>query len=170
MAKCSICDKKIGFFDGNQGLCQDCFVLKIGEESKGQNPDEIVKNIVQKRSAKHELDSDIEAILLTTETHPEGLKITQRIEIVTAECAFGMNIFKDLFAGVRDIVGGRSEAVQKTMRDTRRTALYELKREAHAVGANAVIAVDLDYTELSFGGNMVLLVASGTAVRVSYEN
>lgn len=108
--------------------------------------------------------------MLTTKTHPEGLKIVQRIEIVTAQCAFGMNIIKDLFAGVRDIVGGRSEAVQKTMHDTRRTALYELKREAHAVGANAVIAVDLDYTELSFGGNMVLLVASRTAVRVSYEN
>ena len=62
-------------------------------------------------------------------------------EIVTAEVAFGMNIFKDLFAAVRDIVGGRSEAVQETMRDSRRTALYELKKEAHAVGANAVVGV-----------------------------
>ena len=64
----------------------------------------------------------INSITLTTETAP-NLNITKRIEIVTAECAFGMNIFKDLFAGVRDIVGGRSEAVQKTMRDSRRTAL-----------------------------------------------
>ncbi|MDG1279957.1 MAG: heavy metal-binding domain-containing protein [Pseudorhodobacter sp.] len=71
-----------------------------------------------------------------------------------------------MFAGVRDIIGGRSEAVQKTMRDSRRTALYELKREAHAVGANAVVGVDLDYVELSGVGNMVLLVASGTAVRI----
>ena len=77
-----------------------------------------------------------------------------------------MNIFKDLFAGVRDIIGGRSEAVQKTMRDSRRTALYELKREAHAVGANAVVGVDLDYVELSSVGSMVMLVASGTAVRI----
>ena len=77
-----------------------------------------------------------------------------------------MNIFKDLFSGVRDIVGGRSEAVQKTLRDTRRTALYELKREAYEVGGNAVVGVDLDYTELSAAGNMVLLVASGTAVRI----
>jgi len=109
---------------------------------------------------------EINAVLLTTETYPEGLKIAERIEIVTAECAFGMNVFKDLFAGVRDIVGGRSDAVQKTMRDTRRTALYELKREAYEVGANAVVGVDLDYTELSLAGNMVLLVASGTAVRI----
>jgi uncharacterized protein YbjQ (UPF0145 family) len=75
-----------------------------------------------------------------------------------------MNIFKDLFAGVRNVVGGRSEAVQKTMRDSRRTALYELKREAYEVGANAVVGVDLDYVELSAAGNMVMLVASGTAV------
>ena len=75
-----------------------------------------------------------------------------------------MNIFKDLFAGLRDIVGGRSKAVQKTMRDSRRTALYELKKEAHEVGANAVVGVDLDYVEISAGGSMVLLVASGTAV------
>lgn len=110
-------------------------------------------------------EAAINAVLLTTETAP-SLPITERIEIVTAECAFGMNIFKDLFAGVRDIVGGRSEAVQKTLRDTRRTALYELKREAYEVGANAVVGVDLDYTELSASGNMVLLVASGTAVRI----
>jgi uncharacterized protein YbjQ (UPF0145 family) len=103
--------------------------------------------------------------LLTTETAP-NLNITKRIEIVTAEVAYGMNIFKDLFAGVRDIVGGRSEAVQKTMRDARRTALYELEKEAHSVGANAVVGVDLDYVELSGSSNMVMLVASGTAVLI----
>lgn len=108
-------------------------------------------------------DRAVESVVLTTETAP-NLNITKRIEIVTAEVAYGMNIFKDLFAGVRDIVGGRSEAVQKTMRDARRTALYELKKEAHSVGANAVVGVDLDYVELSGSSNMVMLVASGTAV------
>lgn len=108
----------------------------------------------------------IKAVMLTTESYPQGLTITKRIEVVTAECAFGMNIFKDLFAGVRDIVGGRSKAVQNTLRDSRRTALYELKKEAYEVGANAVVGVDLDYVELSVSGSMVLLVASGTAVIV----
>lgn len=108
---------------------------------------------------------DVNNILLTTETAP-NLNITRRIEIVTAECAFGMNMFKDLFAGVRNIVGGRSEAVQKTMRDSRRTVLYELKKEAHDVGANVVVGVDLDYFELSSNGSMVMLVASGTAVLI----
>ena len=116
-------------------------------------------NLANKNSEKQEVSS----IVLTTETAP-NLNITKRIEIVTAECAFGMNIFKDLFAGVRDIVGGRSEAVQKTMRDSRKTVLYELKKEAYEVRANAVVGVDLDYVELSSAGSMVMLVASGTAV------
>ena len=71
-----------------------------------------------------------------------------------------------MFTNIRDFVGGRSKAVQKTLRDSRRTALYELKKEAYEVGANAVVGVDLDYVELSLGGSMVMLVASGTAVVV----
>lgn len=115
-------------------------------------------------------DAEIDKVILTTEAYPLGLTIKERIEVVTAECAFGMNIFKDLFAGVRNIVGGRSEAVQKTLRDTRRTALYELKKEAYEVGANAVVGVDLDYVELgATGSTMVLLVASGTAVKIEVE-
>lgn len=160
MATCTECGKKLGFFDpGSDGLCSAC---ALGVQGRG-----MIQDLSEHHSKTRRVNSDIEAVLLTTETHPIGLDIIQRIEIVTAECAFGMNIFKDLFAGVRDIVGGRSEAVQKTMRDTRRTALYELKREAYDVGANAVIGVDLDYTELSLGGNMVLLVASGTAVKIA---
>ena len=123
MAKCSGCGKKLGFLEaGSEGRCTQCAYL---EAMPQQYVDEITEKVV--RSAK------IEVIMLTTETAP-NLNITKRIEIVTAECAFGMNIFKDLFAGVRNIVGGRSKAVQKTMRDSRRTALYELKREAYEVG------------------------------------
>ena len=156
MANCSSCGKKISMFIVSMcGMCEDCGMLL--SHSQSGIPFE----------SKHKINTEqtkaIEAILLTTETAP-NLNITKRIEIVTAECAFGMNIFKDLFAGVRDIVGGRSEAVQKTMRDSRRTALYELKREAYEVGANAVVGVDLDYVELSSTGSMVMLVASGTAV------
>lgn len=148
MANCTVCGKKIGLMSGTiNGKCIDC-----------ANSSSFSRGIARQ--------SEIEAVMLTTEAYPQGMKIAERIEVVTAECAFGMNIFKDLFAGVRDIVGGRSEAVQKTLRDSRRVALFELKREAHAVGANAVIGVDLDYVELVAAGNMILLVASGTAVRI----
>jgi uncharacterized protein YbjQ (UPF0145 family) len=146
------------------GLCIACSNSDREEKkatAEGYNPEKIKaekeKNLREK--------AEISSILLTTETSP-NLNIVERVEIVTAEVAYGMNIFKDLFASVRDVVGGRSEAVQKTMRDARRTALYELQREAHAVGANAVVGVDLDYVELSAAGSMVMLVASGTAVRI----
>jgi len=153
MAECKDCGKKFGFLEtGVGGLCVQCDYLA------SVTPDEI--EVFTQTAERQEA---IEAIILTTETAP-NLNITKRIEIVTAECAFGMNIFKDLFAGVRDIVGGRSEAVQQTMRDSRKTVLYELKKEAYEVGANAVVGVDLDYVELSSAGSMVMLVASGTAV------
>lgn len=158
MAACTDCGRKLGLFDpGSGGLCHGCSTRLSALARMGHEEAQAYTE------ARAERDAAIEAIMLTTETAP-NLPITKRIEIVTAECAFGMNIFKDLFAGIRDIVGGRSEAVQKTMRDARRTALYELKREAHAVGGNAVVGVDLDYVELSAAGSMVMLVASGTAV------
>ena len=155
------CFERVFTMDDELGRCLDCAnsnapVAQTITESHGDRER-------QRRAAELDRSSKIKAILLTTETAP-NLNITKRIEIVTAECAFGMNMFKDLFAGVRNIVGGRSEAVQKTMRDSRRTALYELKKEAYEVGANAVVGVDLDYVELSSAGSMVMLVASGTAV------
>ena len=160
MAICSLCEKRLGLLDaGVDGLCTKCHTLRTLDEIQRNMTSEEQEAVERKINQ----DAEIEAVMLTTEAYPQGLTITRRIEVVTAECAFGMNIFKDLFAGVRDIVGGRSEAVQKTMRDSRRVALHELKKEAHAVGANAVVGVDLDYVELN-AGVMVLLVASGTAV------
>lgn len=167
MAECTVCEKEMGFADRQNaksynGLCRSCTEhgrkVSAGVESK---------TVKQATDDNRQCSLQIDNILLTTETAP-NLNITKRIEIVTAECAFGMNIFKeDLFAGVRNVVGGRSEAVQKTMRDSRRTALYELKKEAYEVGANAVVGVDLDYVELAgTGSSMVMLVASGTAVLI----
>ncbi|MDC0012743.1 heavy metal-binding domain-containing protein [Octadecabacter sp.] len=162
MAYCTGCGKKLGLFTNSSGgMCEDCGMRLSHSQSGIPFESQIESNSKQKKA--------VEAIVLTTETAP-NLNITKRIEIVTAECAFGMNIFKDLFAGVRNVVGGRSEAVQKTMRDSRRTALYELKKEAYEVGANAVVGVDLDYVELAgTGSSMVMLVASGTAVVIEEE-
>jgi uncharacterized protein YbjQ (UPF0145 family) len=81
-----------------------------------------------------------------------------------------MNMFRDYFAGIRDIFGGRSKASQKVLRDSRRVCLTELRREALISGANAVIGVDLDYNEISGDGkSMLFLVASGTAVTLEKE-
>lgn len=154
MAVCKECGAKIHFLTRVGDLCLECTATEFKAQQMAANP---LSEAGQRRQQA------IEAVVLTTET-AHNLTIVKRLEIITAECAFGMNIFKDLFAGVRDIVGGRSEAVQKTMRDARKTVLYELKREAHLVGGNAVVGVDLDYVEISTAGNMVMLVASGTAV------
>ncbi|MDB2605508.1 heavy metal-binding domain-containing protein [Planktomarina temperata] len=165
MAECVECGKSMGFADkvnakSYDGKCVGCTKALQDNHGKSKEDLEVIKTQV---AADTQKAAAINSITLTTETAP-NLNITKRIEIVTAECAFGMNIFKDLFAGVRDIVGGRSEAVQKTMRDSRKTVLYELKKEAYEVGANAVVGVDLDYVEMSSVGSMVMLVASGTAV------
>jgi uncharacterized protein YbjQ (UPF0145 family) len=153
MATCPTCGRTgLGFLEIKNRMCPTC--RKESERTEAGRTD-------AERTAEQDV---IDQIVLTTET-ASNLPITKRIEVVTAECAYGMNIFKDLFSGVRNIVGGRSEAVQSTMRDARKTVLSELKREAHAVGANAVVGVDLDYVELAgSGSSMLMLVASGTAV------
>ncbi|MBN4076619.1 YbjQ family protein [Gemmatimonas aurantiaca] len=111
-------------------------------------------------------------MVLTTAPYVANRAIEYEIEIVTAECVFGMNIFRDFFAGIRDIFGGRSKASQKVLRDARKTCLRELQQEAFDIGADAVISVDLDYQEISGKAkSMLFLVASGTAVKLmSREN
>ena len=177
MANCSECGDRLGIFD-TKGVCSKRTCVKNYRKKVSDTKSKLLEEQATKQTEalglledeRQKRDAVINEIMLTTETAP-NLNITKRIEIVTAECAFGMNIFKDLFAGVRNIVGGRSEAVQKTMRDSRRTALYELKKEAYEVGANAVVGVDLDYVELAgTGSSMVMLVASGTAVVIEGEN
>jgi uncharacterized protein YbjQ (UPF0145 family) len=106
-------------------------------------------------------------IVLTTTANVPNREIKEVVEIVSAEVAVGMNIFKDLFSAVRDVVGGRAGAVQDTLRDLRGQALNELRQEASRVGADAVVGVDLDYSEFSGGGrSMLFIVANGTAVKL----
>lgn len=177
MAECIDCGSAVDTSAAFSGRCSKCHAKHLVRDldksrvTQGLSPHESqAKRQVRNESALEERKLAerhlIEGILITTESQP-NINIQERITIITAECAYGMNIFKDLFAGVRNVVGGRSEAVQSTMRDARETVLYELKREAHLVGANAVVAVDLDYVELAAtGSTMLMLVASGTAVRI----
>ena len=113
---------------------------------------EYVNKLKDGDDADTKLKEECEKIILTTENNPQDLYVEERIEIITSECVLGMNIFRDFFAGVRDIVGGRSIASQKILRDARKICLSELKIEAHSLGADAVIGVDLDYSEFSGGG------------------
>lgn len=119
----------------------------------------------QDRAAKAAEKPDLSSIILTTSFFVAGREIEREVEVIAAECGYGMNIFRDFAAGVRDLVGGRSLAVQNVLRDARRMALQELRQEAFIVGADAVIGVDLDYQEMG-NARMILLVASGTAVKL----
>jgi uncharacterized protein YbjQ (UPF0145 family) len=104
-------------------------------------------------------------MLITTTSTVEGRKVARYVGLVTGEAILGANLFKDLFAGIRDLVGGRSGAYEGELRKAREIALGEMTQQAVALGANAVIGVDLDYEEISPGqGTMLMVTASGTAV------
>ena len=106
-------------------------------------------------------------MIVTTPTL-EGSKVRQYLGIVTGEAILGANIFRDFFAGIRDIVGGRSAAYEKELRSARDIALAEMQENAAALGGNAVVGVDIDYENISMGqgGGMLMVSASGTAVLI----
>jgi len=97
----------------------------------------------------------------TLETHD----IKQYLGIVTGETIIGANLFKDLFAGIRDIVGGRAGSYEKVLREAKDTALKEMEDQAIRLGADAIIGVDLDYETVGASGGMLMVTASGTAIK-----
>ena len=103
----------------------------------------------------------VSAVIVTTTPSIEGRPITRYHGIVTGEAILGANIFRDLFASVRDIVGGRSAAYEAELGKARRTALAEMEAQAATLGAQAIVGVDLDYEVIN---NMLMVTASGTAV------
>lgn len=105
-------------------------------------------------------------MIITTTPSVEGRQISEYRGVVTGEAILGANIFKDLFAGIRDIVGGRSGAYEEELRKARMIALQELAEAAEQAGADAVVGVDLDYETVGQGGSMLMVTASGTAVRL----
>jgi uncharacterized protein YbjQ (UPF0145 family) len=106
-------------------------------------------------------------MVITTTPTVEGRKITNYLGIVTGEAIMGANIFRDLFAGVRDIIGGRSGAYEQELGRAREIAIKEMEEEAQRRGANAIVGVDLDYEVLGHNGSMLMVTASGTAVQVT---
>jgi len=105
-------------------------------------------------------------MITTTTNSIEGRPIQQYLGIVSAETIIGANIFKDLFAGIRAIVGGRSCTYERVIQEAKTTAMQELTMKAQAMGANAVVGIDLDFETIGSGGSMLMVVATGTAVRI----
>ena len=185
---CPSCYGVIYATEGQVITCKKCGKISVCRDDKLHNDEALISEAISENDRKErkkieeaknsgdwsdvshsDIDSAAVDIILTTSYLVAGREIESEIEILTAECVFGMNIFKDFLAGVRDIFGGRSAATQKVLRDARRVVLTELRRETLMVGGDAVIAIDLDYQELSGGGKlgMLMIVASGTAVRLA---
>jgi uncharacterized protein YbjQ (UPF0145 family) len=105
-------------------------------------------------------------MILTTTPTVEGRRISEYKGIVTGEAILGANLVRDLFASVRDIVGGRSGAYEKELQRAREIALDEMRDAARKLGANAIVGIDLDYEVLGAGGSMLMVASSGTAVKI----
>ena len=105
-------------------------------------------------------------MIISTTPTLEGRTIAEYRGLVAGEAILGANIFKDLFAGIRDIVGGRSGAYEQELVKARTIAIEEMTVAASALGADAVVGVDLDYETVGQGGSMLMVTASGTAVRL----
>jgi uncharacterized protein YbjQ (UPF0145 family) len=106
-------------------------------------------------------------MLLTTTAVIDGKQIVKYHGLVSGEAILGANIFRDLFAGIRDIVGGRSAGYEKELRRAKDLAIQEMTEQAQALGANAIVGVDLDYETVGQGGSMLMVSANGTAVTYS---
>ena len=173
MPKCKKCGTNVGFLISLCDSCKEAEKLKNDEEySKwSQSCEELNRKReladAERALADAEHEMKIKQCILTTAPQIEGYRVIENIEIISAECVYGINIFRDMFADMTNVFGGRSKSSQKVLRDARKTCLSELAKEGVEVGANAVIAVHLDYNEFSGGGkSMIFLVASGTAVRI----
>ena len=159
MPNCRECSRKLTLFETMSGICNQCHHDQMSPCDRSDIEDASIQNEM--------VQAELAAILLTTESNP-AIDIVERIEIITAECVMGMNIFKDIGSAFRDVVGGRNQGYQDQLRNARKIVLEDLRAEALDLGANAVVAIQLNYSEISGGGkSMLFIVASGTAVKIN---
>ena len=105
-------------------------------------------------------------MIITTTPNIEGYKILEYKGLVTGEAIIGANIVKDFFAGIRDIVGGRSKSYESVLLEGKNTCIKEMMERAQDLGANAIVGIDIDYETVGQGGSMLMVACSGTAVRI----
>jgi uncharacterized protein YbjQ (UPF0145 family) len=103
-------------------------------------------------------------MIISTTPQIEGRTIREYKGVVTGETIIGANFFKDFFAGIRDIVGGRAGSYEKVLREAKDTSLHEMMDRARELGANAIVGIDIDYETIGANGSMLMVAVSGTAV------
>lgn len=105
-------------------------------------------------------------MILTTTASIEGRPVQEYLGVINAQSIIGANMFKDIFAGLRDLIGGRSKTYERVIEEAKEDAMRELTQKAQSMGANAVVGIDLDFETVGASGSMLMVIATGTAVRV----
>ena len=160
MAICRSCKKQVSMWDIRQGGV--CFICHSGKSAEHKAAEQTSMDEIKRRA-------EVELIIITTETTP-NLNISERLDIVTAQAAFEINQFKDAVVGLLNPVKGRSSELEKQLDVLRERSLYSLKEKAFDLGANGIVAVDLDISTVTIGQvSMLMMVASGTAVVIEDE-
>lgn len=179
-ATCGECGKPIGMFNKYSDLegilicSEECHESYWTEEKKKARTDRIGEEVINRVSIAEELRKQyqekydaIASVNVSTLQKLPGNVPFEVIDVVTSECVYGVNIFRDFLTNITDLTGGRSGSAERVLKDLRTTCLFELRSEAHRLNADAVLGVNLDYSEFSGGGkSMLFLVASGTAVKI----
>ena len=157
MAKCSECGASAWRLDMVGTKCVAC---------SNADKERATEQARRAEAAQEAISARAQAMLMTTEV-ASSLPIRERLGIVSAEAVLGLNVFKDIMTDVRDLVGGRSATLEKAISDARASALGRLAEEAAARGADAVVGVSVSASEIGTRGQMLMLTAIGTAVRLS---
>ena len=105
-------------------------------------------------------------MILTTTASIERRPVQDYLGVINAQSIIGANMFKDIFAGLRDLIGGRSKTYERVIEEAKEDAMRELTQKAQAMGANAVVGIDLDFETVGASGSMLMVIATGTAVRI----
>ncbi len=147
------------FIKGIQAF-KEGFKEGMQEEREKENINRQKEIEVQKN--KKEENKKINTILVTTELSID-MPIEKRLDIISSECVFGINIVKDFFSGIRDIVGGNVGALEKSLKDAKTKIIFDLKKQAYKSGADAVIAIKIDHT---YNGNILSVFATGTTIKL----
>jgi uncharacterized protein YbjQ (UPF0145 family) len=106
-------------------------------------------------------------MITTTTPHIEGKSIEQYLGVISAQTIIGANFFKDILGGLTDIFGGRSGTYEKVLEEAKQSAMLELQQKAAGLGANAIVGIDLDFETVGSNGSMLMVIATGTAVKFS---
>ena len=169
MGMCKNCSVVVSSLTMIDGLCPKCQAPEI-VEMKAQEKEEQEKTVALTEQRENELRSNrftiLNSIMVTTEMMID-IEIEERIEITSTQCIYGINILKDLFSAIRDIVGGRVKNLENALETARKEVIVEMKEKAYLAGGNAIIGMKIEHTYNNAGGGSILSIfATGTIVKL----